>query len=101
MASTRFEVEKFSGKNIYVLLGNTVQGGVVLSFTLYLSILCIYCTQLWHRRMSHICVRGLVDLSKWSGFLYSEKFGSCEGCALGKQHGCVTLGDSILLCLNK
>lgn len=31
--ATRFKVKKFDGKNLYVLFGNTIQGGPVLSST--------------------------------------------------------------------
>lgn len=94
MVATTFKVEKFDKRNPYVLLGNSVQGGVVFSFALYLGILC---TQLWHMQMGDICVRALTYLSKWGGFLCSEKSEVCERCAHEKQHRGVTFGDSALL----
>lgn len=46
--------------------------------------------------MNYICVR-----FKQVGLLYGEKFGFYECCAHGKQHGCVTFGDYVLLCPSK
>lgn len=46
--------------------------------------------------MNHICIRDLIDLSKW-GFLYNENFRFCEHCTHGKQHKGVTFDDSALL----
>lgn len=91
MAATRLKVQ---WKEWFWLLGNTVQGKTVLSSTPYSG---IHYTQSWHRLMSHIYVRGLIDLSKWGGLLYGEKFIFCKRSTHGKQHSSVTFGDSALL----
>lgn len=50
--------------------------------------------------MSHLSVRGLIDLSKWN-LLYGKKFEFCERCSHEKQHKGVIFGDFTLLCLSK
>lgn len=47
-------------------------------------------------RMSHICVRGLLDLSKW-GFLNGKKFWFYERCIHGKKYKGVTFGGFFLM----
>lgn len=51
--------------------------------------------------MNHICIRGLVYLSKRGGLLYGEKFRFFERYAHEKKHASVTFTDSALLCPSK
>lgn len=92
LRGARVVLEERKVGNSYVLLGNIIQGGVVVFFPPYSIWFSLYIVMAFADG-SHVCK--IFGRFEQVGLLYGKKFWFCEHYTLGNQHKGVDFGVSI------